>query len=293
MATSAQDLAQQIKDLKNYEEADDKIMTSTIESVIKGDMPTDPKDLYKTIMLVIKLIMGLKRKAEKTRGVMRISESKGASNLKTFSGNKNEFKGWIDKLMNQFNIIHDRSRQLFKEIIKQVNTKKRILTSEELIDMFDKDFKDLKSVKETISEDLHYILTDKTSGEAKAKVDSAESGDGYSAIMNLVMWYATASGEALTERIKRIMNPGTPKKDEDISQVLDSWIKERRAISDHGVGDLPDEFQITALKIIMTNHPERFDTIERASRASVDAVQNIIDNIKDYATELRLRKINP
>ena len=92
MATSAQDLAQQIKDLKNYEEADDKIMTNTIESVIKGDMSAEPKDLYQTIMLMIKMIMGLKRKAEKTRGVMRISESKGASNLKTFSGNKNEFK---------------------------------------------------------------------------------------------------------------------------------------------------------------------------------------------------------
>ena len=65
------------------------------------------------------------------------------------------------------------------------------------------------------------------------------------------------------------------------------------AISDHGVENLPTEFQITALKIIMTTHLERFDTIERASRASVDAVQNIIDNIKDYATELRLRKIKP
>ena len=97
----------------------------------------------------------------------------------------------------------------------------------------------------------------------------------------------------MTERIKRLMNPGTPKKDEDISQVLDSWIKERRAISDHGVEELPTEFQITALKIIMTNHHERFGTIERASRASVDAAQNIIDNIKDYATELRLRKMRP
>ena len=114
MATSAQDLAQQIKDLKNYEEADDKTMTNTIESVIKGDMSAEPKDLYQTIMLMIKLILGLKRKTEKTRGVMRISESKGASNLKTFSGNKNEFKEWIDKLMSQFNIIRDKSRQLFR-----------------------------------------------------------------------------------------------------------------------------------------------------------------------------------
>ena len=85
------------------------------------------------------------------------------------------------------------------------------MTSEEFEEVFKKgEFAELKSIRETINEDLHYILTDKTSGEAKAKVDSAESGDGYGAIMNLVMWYATASGEALTERIKRIMNPGTP-----------------------------------------------------------------------------------
>ena len=125
MATSAQDLAQQIKDLKNYEEADDKIMTSTIESVIKGDMSTEPKDLYTTIMLMIKMIMGMKRKADKPRGAMRISESKGASNLKTFSGNKKEFKEWIDKLMSQFNIIHDKSRELFRQIIKEVNKNKK------------------------------------------------------------------------------------------------------------------------------------------------------------------------
>ena len=118
-------------------------------------MSTEPKDLYTTIMLMIKMIMGMKRKADKPRGVMRISESKGASNLKTFSGNKNEFKEWIDKLINQFNIIHDKSRDLFRQIIKDVNKNKRISTSEEISDMYDKDFKELKVHRETINEDLH------------------------------------------------------------------------------------------------------------------------------------------
>ena len=52
------------------------------------------------------------------------------------------------------------------------------------------------------------------------------------------------------------MNPGTPKKDEDISQVLDARIKERREIMDHGVQDMPVEFRITALRVTMANHLE-------------------------------------
>ena len=90
------------------------------------------------------------------------------------------------------------------------------------------------------------------------------------------------------------MNPGTPKRDENISQVLDAWIKERRAILDHGVDDMPAEFRITALRIIMANHLERFDGIGRDSRECADSehkVEKTIDYIKDYATELRLRKI--
>ena len=49
-----------------------------------------------------------------------------------------------------------------------------------------------------VNEDLHYILTDKTSGEANANIDGVDQtyimSVGYIAQMSLVMWYATTSG---------------------------------------------------------------------------------------------------
>ena len=68
---------------------------------------------------------------------------------------------------------------------------------------------------------MHFLLTDKTSGEAKSRVGMYDEEEGLLAFSSLVMWYATASGEAIQERIRRVMNPGTPKKDEEIIQVLE------------------------------------------------------------------------
>ena len=142
--------------------------------------------------------------------MIRISESKGAMNLKTFSGNKGEFQEWLDKLVNQFTVVHQGSRDIFKSLAVDVNKKKGLLTSGELSDIFKQHGSKMSSTREIMEEDLHYILTDKTSGEAKSKVDIAEHGKGIEALMNLIMWYSTSSGEAIDERTKKIMNPGTP-----------------------------------------------------------------------------------
>ena len=139
-------------------------------------------------------------------------------------------------------------------MLRDVSKKKGVLSSREVDDLFADHKSSTASSREVVEQDLHYILTDKTSGDAKAKVDAAEHGEGYHALMNLVMYYSTTGGEALNDRIRRIMSPGTPKKDEDISQALDTWLKESREVSDLGASELPLEFKITALRIIMNNH---------------------------------------
>ena len=48
---------------------------------------------------------------------MRISESRGASNLKIFTGDKKEFNEWLEKLINQFTVIHPKSREAFKDLV--------------------------------------------------------------------------------------------------------------------------------------------------------------------------------
>ena len=57
---------------------------------------------------------------------IRISESRGASNLKVFSGDKKEFNEWLEKLINQFTVIHPKSREVFKDLVVQCNTHKKV-----------------------------------------------------------------------------------------------------------------------------------------------------------------------
>ena len=60
---------------------------------------------------------------------------------------------------------------------------------------------------------------------------------------------------------------------------------------------MPPEFKIASLKIIMLNHAERFDAISKAVMAmgaTGDArVKEIIDQIRDFAAELRMRNVKP
>ena len=73
-------------------------------------------------------------------------------------------------------------------------------------------------------------------------------------MMRLIMWYSTTSGEALQERIRMVMHPPTPKKDEEILPVIEQWSKEIRQIGEHGSEyELPPMFKITALRMIMAN----------------------------------------
>ena len=63
--------------------------------------------------------------AKNQSGKRRNSESKGALGLKVFSGDKKEFQGWLEKLINQFAVVHDKSRELFRELAHHANTVKK------------------------------------------------------------------------------------------------------------------------------------------------------------------------
>ena len=86
--------------------------------------------------------------------------------------------------------------------------------------------------------------------------------------MRLYLWYSSSSGEAIQERISAIMSPPTPKKDEDFAGALESWLKEVRLIEDLGQEyELPFQFKITAVKIIMGNKRDRCDHITQSLKS--------------------------
>ena len=57
MATTASEIAQQIKNDKAFDDEDSKIMMSYIDDVIKGTMPTDQENMYKMFMIMSKAIL--------------------------------------------------------------------------------------------------------------------------------------------------------------------------------------------------------------------------------------------
>ena len=226
----------------------------------------------------------------------RIPESKGASNLRTFSGEKKEFQEWQSKLINQFTIVYKESRELFKSVVKHANMKETLMTDEELHDLAcSQGIKMSEEDYEKLQEDLHYILVDKTSGEARTKVDAEKPGSGLTSFMKLYLWYSSSSGEAIQERIGSIMSPPTPKKDEDLAGIFEAWIKEVRLIEELGADyHLPYTFKVTAIKIMMGNKRDRFDHISQMVKnmqgSEKDKYDIMVQQVRELMAELRLQK---
>ena len=60
------------------------------------------------------------------------------------------------------------------------------------------------------------VLTDKTEGEDLTRVRAAAHGKGINAYINMYKWFTGTTGMAITERMKNIMHPGTPKNEHEI-----------------------------------------------------------------------------
>ena len=74
-----------------------------------------------------------------------------------------------------------------------------------------------------ISEDLYYVLVEKTEGDAGLRVNSGETGDGLRAYMRLYLWFAGITGRALTEKASQPMAPTPAKHEHEIADALEKW----------------------------------------------------------------------
>ena len=88
--------------------------------------------------------------------------------------------------------------------------------------------------EDQLSEDLYYVLVDKSEGEAALRVNSAPAGDGITANQKLYLWFAGTSELALQERTRITMSPGAAKKDEDVADQIEKWLEQVRLLEQHG-----------------------------------------------------------
>ena len=139
---------------------------------------------------------------------------------------------------------------------------------------------------------MYHVLTEKCTGEAFEKVMSCDPGCGFMAYQRIYAWYASSSGLAIQERLKAAMNPGVPKKEEEISGVLENWVSELRYLENHGKQyALPEEFKILGLRLIMTIKPDLYDQMLKSRLDISDAESRfkaILEDIRDFANRRRL-----
>ena len=97
---------------------------------------------------------------------------------------------------------------------------------------------------------------------------------------------------AIQERLKHVMSPQVPKKEEYISSILESWVTELRDVSAHGDQyTMPAAFRIMALRSIMSIKPDHYDQIFKAREGIVDNDERykfMLEDIREFANRKRL-----
>ena len=117
---------------------------------------------------------------------------------------------------------------------------------------------------EQLSEELYYVLVEKTEGDAGLRVNSGETGDGLQAYMRLYLWFAGTTGLALTEKTRELMHPNPVKHDYEIADALKRWSERERTLRAHGDEyKLNAAFKVTALRVLMSCRREQFEMLEQ------------------------------
>ena len=158
---------------------------------------------------------------------IKICETKSIANLKPFGEDRTGFRLWHDKLINAISQHVTGSRGLFAEMKSQLTNNKNGLTHAEwkimwnsytslLGNNFDKTM-----TFDKFNEDLYYILTEKTEGDAAARVRAVEPGQGFEAYQRVYIWFSSTCGMALNKRMDGLMVPASPTKPEELAAAIE------------------------------------------------------------------------
>ena len=188
--------------------------------------------------------------ADRPHRTRSILESKAVGNLPSLGSDKMTYRLWNERLINVVAAIRFGSRRLFKAMADYVD--------QEVGGNFEELFKASEGCKEMeaegttyerMDEDLYTVLMDKTEGEAALRVRGCNPGQGVKAYMVVYKWFMGVSGQAVTDRMKRLMSPSTPKSEAEVADAIERWVESGRTLESlKSEYKLPDVFKITALE---------------------------------------------
>ena len=179
--------------------------------------------------------------------------NKSVSNLPALGNDKNSFRHWNDRLVNVVVNVRPGTRKLFECMMEYIDRE----TGGDFEELFKNsqacaDMENAGTKYARIDEDLYTLLMDRTEGEAALRVRGCKPGMGCTAYMTIYKWFMGVSGQAVTERMKKLMSPITPKNEAEVADAIERWVEAARTLE--GLKPeykLPEPFTITALEQLM------------------------------------------
>ena len=217
-----------------------------------------------------------------------VLESKSVANMKSLGSDEMGFRAWHEKLVNVMEQITPGCRGILRALVKYVDQEE----DEDLYEWMENTeeyskLDDPEKTLERINEDLYVILMDKAEAEALTRVRACPVGEGLEAYKTVYKWFTGVSGQAISDKIRKLMAPSTPKAEQDIADQLDKWIESIRALEARKAKyKLPDPFKTTALEQIMAVGQAKlyFENIKIAG----GSFDNIFAKCKEYAMRRRV-----
>ena len=239
----------------------------------------------------IKQRMGTVESATANRYNQRVklaSEHRAISDLEVLASDRSEFRHWNELLVNALSQVQPATRDFTKAVKKVLDRTRTAVTDDQIKEMATDHNIDIGKLEE----DMYYVLTAKCKGEAGLRVASVEPGEGIKAYQKVYLWFSGVSGMALTARSRMVMQPEVPKKDEDLADAVEEWVKQLRVLRGYGPQyDLNVSFKVTALETIMENKKDKFEEFEEdAKKISEDEEERfeyLLKRVLEYATKRR------
>ncbi len=208
-----------------------------------------------------------------------ILDNKAVSSIKTLS-TKSSFREWNEKFVNVYAQARIGARTVFKDMASHIDKE----VDQEFEDIFDDAWFTQENLnRQVFKEELYVVLIDKAEGEALTRIRGVKEGEGIEAYLAVYKWFTGTTGMQITERMKNIMMPNTPKNEADIADAIDRWTGSVRILASiKQEYELQEPFKMVALEQIM-NTGRAKDYYESAKIQSKD-FQELLGKCKDYAS---------
>ena len=202
---------------------------------------------------------------------------------------------WHEKLVNNMEQLRPGSRGVLQALARHVDNEEDayiyiyewIIDEPEYLQMGDAEKAEAQMKR--INEDLYVIMLDKSESESEAltRVRACPVGEGMQAYRAEHKRFMGVSGQAISEKIRKLMAPTTPKTEQDIADHLDKWIESIRTLENmRSEYKLQDPFKIIALEQIMAVGQAKlyFENI----KINGGGFDQMLVKCREYATRRRI-----